>query len=85
MSDKGRCDGKLAGGEGKLAAMEAREAADLDIVFRRPPAVEMGMAAADCSGSWMAAVRAATLGVWLVTDFRRVTRWFGLRAPVRRE
>lgn len=83
-SAKARCSGKLAGGEGRLAATDSLAATALDMVFRRPEALAMGIAVAG-SVSAMAAVRAATLGVWLVTDLRRVTRWFGLREPVRRE
>lgn len=84
-SARERCNGRLAGGEGRLAAIDSfAAAAALDMVFRRPEAMAMGIAVAG-SPSAMAAVIAATLAVWFVTDLRRVTRWFGFRAPVRRE
>lgn len=77
--------GRLAGGEGRLSMRPARTVACLDMVFvfRLPP-LAIGMAPL-CSLSRMAAARAATLAPGVVTDFRRVTRCVGLRAPARRE
>lgn len=63
--------------------MAARAAALLDMVLRRAP-LAMGKAA-ERSPSRRTAARAATLVLGLVTDLRRVTRWFALRAPVSSE
>lgn len=63
--------------------MAARAAVLLDMVLRRA-ALTMGRAA-DRSLSRRAAAMAATLVLGLVTDLRRVTRWFALRAPVSSE
>jgi hypothetical protein len=76
--------GKLGGGEGRLPTKPDRELALLDTVCRRDDAFAMGRAD-DLSPSRSAAASAFTLAAGLVTDLRRVTRWFGLREVVRRE
>ena len=45
----------------------------------------MGRAEDRETSSRKAAARALISGFGLVTDFRRVTRWLALKAPVRRE
>jgi hypothetical protein len=76
--------GRLAGGDGKLAAKADRLATLLDDTCRRPPPT-IGMGAEP--SSLRAAATAATLVTLLVIDFLRVTRLLPLMrpGPTRRE
>jgi len=70
--------GRLAGGDGKLAAKADRLATLLEDTCRRPPPT-IGMGAVP--SSFRAAATAATLAALLVMDFLRVTRLLPLMGP----
>jgi hypothetical protein len=78
--------GRLDGGEGRLPTNPPLPTDPFDIVFRRPGTLMFAIGTeAVLSPSRRAAVRAAMLALGLLTDFRRVTRWFGLRELVSSE
>lgn len=77
------CVGRLAGGEGRLPTIAARAAALFDVVLRRE-LTAIGVTLSPPT-SLIAAAMAAAFAAVFVMDFRRVTRWLALRAPLRME